>query len=157
MKSTVKFSSYALVLTLIINLILIGCCVYTFNETAGFWFVFSIFVVLLLLGLLFGPVQIVADNDYITVKSILRKRRIPVCDIESVELFQPTMGAIRLCASGGYFGYWGLFREGDVGRYEAYYGKASDCFLIKMKNGSKYVLGCQNPSEMVDKIQTLLT
>lgn len=157
MKSTVKFSSYALVLTLIINLILIGCCVYTFKETVGFWFVFGILVMLLLLGLLFGPVQIVSDNDYITVKSILRKRRIPVCDIESVELFQPTMGAIRLCASGGYFGYWGLFREGDVGRYEAYYGKASDCFLIKMKNGSKYVLGCQNPSEMVDKIQTLLT
>lgn len=51
-------------------------------------------------------------------------------DIERVELFQPTMGAIRIFASGGFMGYWGVFRESDIGRYYGFYGKASDCFLV---------------------------
>ena len=50
------------------------------------------------------------------------------------------MGARRLFGSGGFFGYWGIFKEGDVGRYAAYFGKASDCFLVRMKNGDKYVV-----------------
>ena len=154
MKSNVQLSKYAFILTLIINIVLIICCVSLFQETPGFWIVLSILLVFLIFGLLYGPTQIVANPEYVIVKSYLRKHKILVRNIESVELFQPTMGAIRLCASGGYFGYWGLFREGDIGRYAGYYGKSSDCFLIKMKNGDKYVLGCKNPEEMVEYIQS---
>lgn len=75
-------------------------------------------------------------------------------EVESVELFQPTMGAIRICGSGGFMGYWGIFREGDIGNYIAFYGKASDCFLVRLKNGSKYVLGCNQPDKMVDYINS---
>jgi hypothetical protein len=35
----------------------------------------------------------------------------------------------------------------------AYYGKASDCFLIRLDNGKKYVLGCKDADAMVDYIQ----
>lgn len=156
MKSKVQLSIYAYILTLIVNIVLIVCCVAMFNETPGFWLVLSILLVLLFFGLLYGPTQIVADPEYVTVKSYLRRQKILVRNIESVELFQPTMGAIRLCASGGYFGYWGLFREGDIGRYVGFYGKSSDCFLIKMKNGDKYVIGCHKPNEMVEYIQSLI-
>ena len=154
MKSNVKLSKYAFILTLIINIVLIICCVSMFQETPGFWIVLSILLVLLIFGLLYGPTQIVANPEYVIVKSYLRKHKILVRNIENVELFQPTMGAIRLCASGGYFGYWGIFREGDIGRYAGFYGKSSDCFLIKKKNGDKYVLGCENPEEMVEYIQS---
>lgn len=75
-------------------------------------------------------------------------------EVENVELFQPTMGAIRICASGGFMGYWGTFREGDIGNYYAFYGKASDCFLVRMKNGKKYVLGCNQPDKMIDYIKS---
>lgn len=75
-------------------------------------------------------------------------------NVKSAELFQPTMGSIRICASGGYMGYWGIFREGDIGQYTAFYGKASDCFLIRLKNGDKYVLGCEAPASMVDYIKS---
>lgn len=74
-------------------------------------------------------------------------------DVESVEYFQPTMGAIRVFGSGGFMGYWGVFREGDIGRYYAFYGKASDCFLVRMRNGDKYVLGCEEPDKMIDYIK----
>ena len=156
MESKVQLSKFAFILTLIINIVLIVCCVLMFHKTPGFWIVLGVLLVLLFLGLLYGPTQIVANTEYVIVKSYLRKHKILVCNIESVELFQPTMGTIRICGAGGYFGYWGLFREGDIGRYVGYYGKASDCFLIKMKNGNKYVLGCQNPKEMVEYLHSLI-
>ena len=156
MKSHIQLSTYAIILTLIVNIVLIVCCVLLFNEKSGFWVVLSLLILLLSLGLLYGPLQILADGENVTVRSVLRKQKIPMDHIESVELFQPTMGAYRLFASGGYFGYWGLFREGDVGKYMAYYGKASDCFLITMKNGEKYVLGCKNPEAMVEYINSRL-
>ena len=62
------------------------------------------------------------------------------------------MVAIHICASRVYFGYW-IFQEGDIGRYVGYYGKATDYFPIGMKNCDKYVLGCQDPKEMVGYIQ----
>ena len=154
MESKVQLSKYAFNLTLIINVVLIGCCVAMFNETPGFWIVLGILILLLFFGFLYGPRQIIASPEYVIVKTYLRKRKILVRNIKSVELFQPTMGSIRLLGSGGYCGYWGIFREGDVGRYAGYYGKSSDCFLIRMKNGDKYVLGCQNPAEMVEYIQS---
>ena len=63
------------------------------------------------------------------------------------------MASIRIFGSEGYIGYWKVYR-GSIGRYIAYYGKASDCFLINMKNGGKYVLGCENPEEMVNFINS---
>ena len=154
MTSKVQLSKFAYILTLIINIILIICCVSMIRETPEFWIVFGLLTLLLFLGLLYGPTQIIANQDSIIVKTYLLKHKILVGDIESVELFQPTMGSIRLFASGGYFGYWGVFRDGCIGTYAGYYGKSSDCFLIRMKNGSKYVLGCQNPDEMVEYIQS---
>ena len=35
----------------------------------------------------------------------------------------------------------------------AYYGKASDCFLVILKNGKKYMLGCQEAPEMVEAVK----
>lgn len=154
MKSKVRLSAYAIALTTIVNLVLVTCCVLTFNERPAFWILLAIWLMLLVFGLLYGPRQICVNHNYIVIKTYLSRRKIPVRDIASVELFQPTMGALRLCASGGYFGYWGIFREGDIGRYVAYYGKASDCFLVRMTNGDKYVLGCQNPAAIVEFLHT---
>lgn len=154
MKSKVKLSRFSSILTLIITGVLMIACIASFNEKPAFYCILFILIILLLFGFLYGPTSVEADNHNVIVYSMLKKFHIPIENIGSVELYQPTMGAIRLCASGGYMGYWGIFREGDIGKYTAYYGKASDCFLIRMKNGDKYVLGCENPAAMVDYINS---
>ena len=123
------------------------------NDSTGY-FLLGALVIVLVPALFYGPKSISVDSQMVTVNTWLRKHRIPLAEIESVELFQPTMGSIRICGSGGYMGYWGIFREGDIGRYVAYYGKSSNCFLIRMRNGDKYVLGCENPAEMVEYINS---
>lgn len=154
MKSRIKYSPFVVVLTTIILVVLYASCIALVREKVAFFVLLSLFVIISVCGLLYGPWYLKASPDNIVMGSLLRKRRILMRNVASAELFQPTMGAIRIWASGGFMGYWGIFREGDIGRYYAFYGKSSDCILVRMKNGDKYVLGCENPSAMLDYIQS---
>lgn len=100
-------------------------------------------------ALFYAPLSISVDNEELNVNRCWKVKSIPLSDIESVQLCPPTMAERRLCGSGGWFGYWGWFREPSIGKYFAYYGKASDCFLVRLKNGGQYILGCENPKDMV--------
>jgi hypothetical protein len=102
------------------------------------------------------PLSISADKTAIYINRSLRIKAIPMLDVASVKMCAPTMGAIRICASGGFFGYWGWFKERDLGKYFAYYGRSSDCFLVELKDGRKYMLGCKNPQKMVEYINGYL-
>ncbi|MDE7414110.1 MAG: PH domain-containing protein [Muribaculaceae bacterium] len=154
MKSKITYSRFVNILTYVVTVVLfVGCIATVKNETA-FFLLLGIFLILYVFSLFMGPAYIKTDNDNIVLGSLLRGKKLPMSDVESVELFQPTMGALRLCASGGFMGYWGIFREADIGIYYGFYGKASDCFLIRMKNGDKYVLGCDQPDRMVDYIKS---
>lgn len=155
MISKVRYSTYSLIVTLLATaILLVGISILLWHEEDIGYLVAVILLFMLISGLIYGPMYVSVDKDNITVKSVMRQQRIPLSEINSVELFQPTMGTHRLFGSGGYMGYWGLFSEGDIGKYVAYYGKASDCFLVRLKNGKKYVLGCENPAEMVDYINS---
>lgn len=157
MTSKITLSRYSTIITTVLVLVLFVACLATLHEKPAFFIILSLYLILLIFGLLYGAMSVKADSDYVTMRSPLKSRKIPVRDIESIELFKPTMGAIRIIGSGGFMGYWGLFKEGDIGRYRAFYGKASDCFLIRMKNGDKYVLGCESPAPMVDYINSHLS
>ena len=157
MVGNVRFSTYSIFVTVLTVGLLAAGLVFTFQNISTFLILLAVTIMLFYAALLCAPVKIYADRERVTVKSVLKNHKIPMRQVESVELFQPTLGTYRLFASGGFMGYWGLFREGGIGKYAAYYGKASDCFLLRMKNGDNYVLGCENPSAMVDYINSLIT
>ena len=136
-----------------VGLLLYIGCIATVHDKTKFFILLAVFVVLIFCGLFYGAAYIKVTPENVIMGSVLRSRKLRMRDIETVELFQPTMGATRILGSGGFLGYWGIFREGDIGQYYAFYGKSSDCMLIRMKNGNKYVLGCDNPQVIVDYIK----
>lgn len=152
MKLPVKYSSFCIVVTACILVALSSGLYFQRAQPAA-----CITLAVVLLGIMipaffYAPLSVSAKDGYVCVRSLLAVHKIPIDTITSIKLFQPTLGAIRIFASGGFFGYWGLFTEKDIGRYTGYYGRASDCFLIVTKSGAKYVLGCKNPSAMVNYI-----
>ena len=151
MKQQVKLSTFSFISTIACLVLLIGC---TFIIPEIEWQIgWSIFVVIMLIiSLCYMPMSIGADENAIYINRSLKIKAIPMADVVSVKLCPPTMGAIRVCGSGGFLGYWGWFKERDLGKYFAYYGKASDCFLVELSTGHKYMLGCQNAPEMVEYI-----
>lgn len=98
------------------------------------------------------PLFISVRDGELNINRPLKIKSIPLSTIDSVKLVSPTMAEKRICGSGGWFGYYGWFSEPSIGKYFAYYGKASDCFLVTLKDGKKYILGCENPKDMVDYI-----
>jgi hypothetical protein len=152
MKSRVDQSTASFIITIVVIALLVGALYLTCDTYA---FIAFTIIIIATLGfcLFYSPLSISADEKSVRINSPLKIHEIAMQRIVSVERFLPTMGAIRICGSGGFLGYWGLFREGDVGNYMAYYGKASDCFLIRLDNGKQYVLGCKDADAMVDYIQ----
>ncbi len=99
------------------------------------------------------PLSISVDNNNLVIKRPIKSKIIPISEINSVSLTPPTMGERRICASGGFFGYWGWFKERELGKYFAYYGKASDCFFVKLSNGRNYMIGCEDPQQITSFLQ----
>lgn len=155
MNSKINLSTFSSIFTILTTGGLLTGCIVTYGSDT-FLLMLAMSTMLLVAAMLFAPLSIRANNKEVEIHSLFKKHSIPIRRIESCEHFQPTLGSIRVCGSGGFMGYWGIFREGDVGRYMAYYGKASDCFIIHLDNGDKYVLGCKNSGEMIKYINAQL-
>lgn len=153
-KHTVDLSRWALILTLTVNAVLLAVCFLTLKTRPTFYIILGIYILTLIFAFCYAPMSIEADGEAVILHSIFRKRKLRYADIDSVRLMQPTMGAVRIIGSGGYMGYWGIYSEGDIGKYFAFYGRSSDCFLIRMKDGRQYMAGCRNPHDIVDFIDT---
>lgn len=151
MKQQVVFSKFCIISTLLCLALFVGCA---FIMPEMWWYIsWSTFVaILLIICLCYMPMSIGADENAIYINRSLKIKSIAMTEVKSVKLHTPSSGTIRTCGSGGFLGYWGWFREREVGNYFAYYGRMKDCFLVELKDGRKYLLGCKNAPDMVEYI-----
>lgn len=158
MRKKVEFSTYAFINSIVILAILIALLCWQASKDVGWaiWALFGVICFFCLMTLIYAPKYISLTSNNLSINRTLKTKDIPLSEISSVKLCPPTMSERRLCGSGGFFGYWGWFSEPSIGRYFAYYGKASDCFLVTLKSGKKYMLGCKDAPEMVSSIQERL-
>lgn len=155
MKFTVKLSLYSILSSAMILIVLL---VLLYNSRNG-WeicLVAGAIMTLLLCALIYMPLSISVSSNELNVNRSFKVKTISLSEIRTIELCQPTLAERRICGSTGIFGYWGWFREKDLGKYFAYYGKSSDCFLVRLKDGRQYMLGCENPQAIVSYIKERL-
>ena len=155
MKKRVELSTYCWIISALSSTFICGVFLYALqrpDNNLTVWISGSAIIMLFLSTLYYMPLSISLDNDSLNINRSLKIKSIPLTEIANVKLCAPTMGAKRICGSGGWFGWYGWFSEKDLGKYFAYYGKASDCFLVTLKNGKKYMLGCKDAPEMVKAI-----
>lgn len=151
MKRRVNLSTYSTMMTAI-GLIVLLVCLYYCRDNWGICLISACLILLCGAALFYLPMSISVDDTNLNINRPLKIKRLPLKEIKSVKLCPPTMAEKRICGSGGWFGYWGRFSEPSIGKYFAYYGKASDCFLVELKNGKKYLLGCEDSPAMVKYI-----
>ncbi len=154
-KQRVELSTYCWIISALSSTFICGVFLYALqrpDNNLTVWISGSAIIMLFLSTLYYMPLSISLDNDSLNINRSLKIKSIPLTEIANVKLCAPTMGAKRICGSGGWFGWYGWFSEKDLGKYFAYYGKASDCFLVTLKNGKKYMLGCKDAPEMVNAI-----
>lgn len=154
-RKRVELSTYCWLISVLSTALMCGVFVYAMKQPDNEWAMWCLggaIVILFLFTLCFMPLSISLDNESLNINRPLKIKSISLAEIADVKLCAPTMGAKRICGSGGWFGWYGWFSDKDLGKYFAYYGKASDCFLVALKNGKKYMLGCKDAPEMVKAI-----
>ena len=155
MKRNVKYSPFVIIMTILTIMLCIGGFLWFYFKIGMTGYALLLLVIIIIyniFSLYYSPLSIEVSDKDLKIHRMLFNKIIPLSEIYSVELYSPTMAEKRICGSGGYFGYWGWFSERNIGKYFAYYGKSSDCFLVKLKSGRKYMLGCKDSLEMVDEI-----
>lgn len=160
LKKRVDISTWSFIMTTLAMAIIIGICIWQFNKTDNeviCWVLLGIIVVWGFFTLFYCPMYIKLTDNSLNVETSFRIKSFPLDDIAEVKICPPTMSEHRLCGSGGFFGYWGWFREPSIGKYFAYYGMASQTFLIRLKSGRQYMLGCRDSKEMAKALADQLS
>lgn len=151
MEQNVKWSTTVRVLTVVCWVLLEGSCLLLLWE-ASWWSLFWAVVItaLLVYAVCLSPMRLKADDEALSVCRIGRTVSLPYAGIASVKPYELRGMELRLCGSGGFMGYTGLFYRKDIGRFHAYVGTWRQAFLVTTREGKRYVLSCEGRDEMVD-------
>jgi len=101
---------------------------------------------------LFSPRGYEITLDGIVVKRYLGSFKIPYDRIIDARRVKWTWKGMRLCASGGLHGFFGLFKIAGVGNVWMYVKNRSKMILIKTVNGTQYVISPEDPDEFLRKL-----
>ena len=158
MKNRVKFSTYSIAITAAVLLLSAVGIVSLVGETDRLVIFCVILGVAIISGLYYCPVSVEANQSGIVLNRLIsRPRYFSYGEIASVDTCYPSAGGLRLCGSGGLFGYWGYFSDIMIGTYFGYYGSRSHCFLIGLTSGRQYVIGCTDPAAIVSYVEPRLS
>lgn len=80
-------------------------------------------------------------------------KNISINHITEINHKTPIAKDIRLFAIGGLFGYIGIFRGNDCGKYKAYVNNSTNAFYVKTKDGKCYVASCDNSETLIAAVK----
>lgn len=155
MKSKVHFSYFCIGITIAVLTVFAIGLISTYNQGNRFYILLAIFIASLASGLYYCPTNIEAGGKSIKINRILStSKEFLYSDISKIDFCYPSAGGIRICGSGGFFGYWGYFQDNIIGYYFGYYGDRSQCVLIRLNSGKQYVVSCTECDKMVEYLRT---
>ena len=145
-------------ITVIFFLIMIlGILVSIYEVSKGGNNIEAIIVTAILLVVSFScflvfPMYIIAEDEGIGIRTLLRTKRISYEDIDRIERVDELFGTtktIRLLGMGGVFGYIGLFRTKGVGTFRSYVTDDKRAFVIYRTKGMPIAISVNEPDEFM--------
>jgi hypothetical protein len=127
----------------------------TFSDFLFFFITLFITVIPLAISASFAPRYYLIKDDGIIIKKVIGKIIIHKKEVESITMIKSEMlnGVIRTFASGGFFGYYGLFYSNSMKKITMYAGSISkNLVLIKLKTGKSYIITPKEPEIFMNAI-----
>ncbi len=156
MKQPVELSTWCKIFSCGAMALIIALTCIIFYRTGNATFCRAALLIMSVAAILimwYAPLYVTFENGTLVVSRLFRELRIPADQIADVENASPTMGETVICGSRGLFGYWGWYSQSDTGRYFSYYGKSSDTFLVTLRNGRRYMIGCRDAAQMAEALR----
>ena len=106
-----------------------------------------------ILGLLLAPRGYTIADGRLTIDRLVRSIEIPLSSIENVERLPADhlAGSWRTLGSGGFFGYYGRFRNETLGSYRMYATRGDGYVLVRA--ALPYVLTPDSPERFIETLE----
>ena len=110
---------------------------------------YTVFGLLAIWVLLTMPRYLLVDDKSIVITHPIGQTVILKSDITEISAVERSdiRGSIRLFGSGGFFGWFGIFRNSKLGTYRLYSGQLENLYLIKTSTKS-YIISSSVPIEL---------
>jgi hypothetical protein len=115
----------------------------------------SILLLVAFSSFLVFPLYIMADDEGIGIRTLIRTVHIPFQDIDRIERLDGgeklfgIKNAVRIFGIGGVFGFIGLFRMKGVGTFRSYITDEKKAFMIYRKNGLPIAISVSEPEDFL--------
>ena len=147
---------FALVLTMC--LLAYRVIMYSYQEMLLEKIVLAVICFTLITSIVFSPRKLILTDEELIVRCRAYSKHIPIKNIASCSFHSDIKDSltIRLFASGGLGGYYGLFWSSKYGKFEAFFGDRSSTFTLKLISGEFVVLGCENSQSLITELTSLI-
>lgn len=148
-------SKGTIIMTAVTLIVMIGLGLYTYiwqNQPIVFFTLSGILFLSCLVSLYFMPLEIQVDNYNLNLVFPLRRRSFALKDIKVIKPYKVTMNFVRIWGSGAFFGWWGLYRNQELGRFFVYAANLDNVIYVELNNGKKYVISCLDSQKMTEEI-----
>ncbi len=154
MRESVQYNFGAIVMTVLGSIIMLAFPFIPIANLATLLTLSFVWLAVLITTLVLAPLTVSVTGKELVVSSLMRRHCFRIEDIESIRKYPTVSNEMSLIFSYGFFGYWGWRREEHIGRYFSYYGKGCDTFLVIMRDGRSYRIGCRNIEKIYDHISS---
>ena len=110
------------------------------------YFIYTLVAIWILLTM---PRYLVIQNGLIIITHPIGRTVIEKSQVVKIEAIDSSdlRGSLKLFASGGFFGWFGIFRNSKFGTYHLYCGEVKNIYLI-VTTTKKYIISSQKPIEL---------
>ena len=110
---------------------------------------YTIFALLAIWVLLTMPRYLIVQNGLLIITHPIGRTVIEKSDVVKIEAIDRSelRGSLRLFGSGGFFGWFGIFRNSKLGTYRIYCGQLENLYFVKTQTKS-YVISSTKPIEL---------
>jgi len=135
-----RWSRYVKIITLIVGLVILGSVVlifYKINHPLSQLFLGLIMFASVSYFVLKTPRSLVLDTNAVIIRHLYGSSIFEISDILSAKPLERKIvnKSSRLIGSSGFFGYQGLFRSSEIGKYKIYATELNNLVQLSTVNG----------------------
>ena len=152
----VKWDTYVKVMTLfVIMSCTLGCAIILFCTDSIWDKIGLVIIVVSIVSVFFlAPRRLVLGKSGLVLYKMIGTLNVDLDEITDLGIYEKkTELNLRLCGSGGFLGYLGIFRNKTLGKYMAYVGDYSQAFWVRTKKGKCYMFSCENRDLLLSAIR----
>ena len=100
---------------------------------------------------------ICVTGNQLLINRFFSPKKILLNDIASVELYSGSTRFLKVCGSGGMFGFYGWYKNQELGRFFIYATNLKELICITLMSGKKYMISCEDAQSMYKEINLRLS